>query len=123
MTVQLYKDGDRMQIMTDESDEGDFVSAFACLLEAMIDEGSYDGDWHFQFFHWLPQFVDVCCAYRGYKTKVISKTVFWAGDGTPPYDPVAQIDSHKRVSVPPAGERMGEEPLNTKGKGKGNGHQ
>jgi hypothetical protein len=37
-------------------------------------------DWEFQFEKWLPQIVDICCKYRGYKNSVIEKKVLMSGD-------------------------------------------
>lgn len=105
MSVQLYKDGNCMAIKTDCEDEDEFIDEFSVLLGAMIEDKEYEGDWMFQLTHWLPQVVDMCCAYRGYKTDVRKKQVLIAGFfdfKVPPnheYDPVKQADS-ERQDVP-----------------------
>lgn len=87
MTVKLYKDGDRMAIWTDADNERLFVDEFHHILSDMIEAGEHDNDWEFQLAYWLPQYVDICCSYRGYKNGVTHKTVLIAGswypDGVP----------------------------------------
>ena len=68
--IQLFKDGDRMAIVTDAPTEDQFIRAFSDLLSRMIDDGQYEGDWEFQLGFWLPQVVDICCQYRGYSRDV-----------------------------------------------------
>jgi hypothetical protein len=88
MSVQLYKDGNAMAIETDCDTEALFVRKFCHMLSEMIEAGSYDGDWEGQLHSWLPQFVEICNAYKGYKTSVRQKTVYIAGEaslGNPVY--------------------------------------
>lgn len=75
MALRFFKDGDTMGLQTDCETEPEFIDAFASSLEAMIAEGKFENDWHFQLNAWLPQFVDIVCAYRGYKSADIKKSV------------------------------------------------
>ena len=100
MSIQLHKDGDTMAIVTDALDEQDFTQEFSKLLSEMIDENSFEGDWEFQFDIWLPQFVDICCKYRGYKNNVEEKKVLIAGSFTPSSEPVGSIDDHGLTTIP-----------------------
>ena len=78
--INLYKDGDSMAIETNAKDEHSFNYEFAELLSDIIEEGAHDGDWSFQLQIWLPQYVDICCKYRGYKNNVTETRVLLAGD-------------------------------------------
>ena len=75
MSTKLFKDGDNMAIQTDEREENDFIRSFCHILSNIIEDGIFDHDWYFQLEYWLPQFVDICCKYRGYKNSVFAKTV------------------------------------------------
>ena len=81
MTTKLFKDGDRMAIQTDAPTEDQFMEDFSHILADMADHGTFESDWDFQFRIWLPQVVEVCCAYRGYKTTVSSKRQIIAATG------------------------------------------
>ena len=104
--IELYKDGNVMAIQTDAKDEREFIDGFSNLLSDMIYEGkfmnvadmeyigpeekesearkelskSFGNDWAFQFNEWLPQMVDICCKYRGYKNTVHEKKLLIAGN-------------------------------------------
>ena len=93
MFIELHKDGDSMGIMTDADNEDDFTDAVSAALAELIDKGAYTGDWIFQFKLWLPAYVDIIGALRGYKTNVSKHTVYAAG--TPVFrskDVVLRID-------------------------------
>jgi hypothetical protein len=79
MGIELYKDGDNMAIATDAKSEVAFLDDMAELFSHMIEAKEYEGDWCFQFSHWLPQIVDLCCKYRGYKSPVHETRVLVAG--------------------------------------------
>ena len=78
--IELFKDGDNMAIRTDCQSEDQFMNEFSHLLSGLIDEGSYQGDWEFQLSIWLPQCIEICCKYRGYKADVEERRVLVAGD-------------------------------------------
>ena len=78
--VKLYKDGDTMAILTDANDEREFSESFADALSLLIESGKYVGDWSFQLERWLPQYVEICCKYRGYKSNVKEKRLLTAGE-------------------------------------------
>ena len=101
MSVQLFKDGDSMAIMTDAKDERQFTDEFVALLARMIDEDSFEGDWEFQLGYWLPQFVALCCKYRGYKADVMERRMLIAGDVYPAKEPIAWIDERGNITYPP----------------------
>ena len=91
--IKLFKDGHSMAIVTNCYDERDFQMEFAQLLAEEIERGSYEHDWEFQFGHWLPQYVDICCKYRGYKNEVRERKELIAGDlSYAGLNPVAVID-------------------------------
>ena len=100
--IELFKDGDHMAIRTSCKDEREFLEKLALMLEGMIHDGKfiyahelgqedpedfadgpflppYHNDWGFQLQMWLPQIVDICCKYRGYKSEVYEERVFIAG--------------------------------------------
>lgn len=101
MSVQLYKDGDAMAIQTDCQTEDEFVEQFSDLLSDLISNNKYEHDWEFQFSYWLPQFTDICCAYRGYKNKVTKRTVMLSG-----YPRVSDPPTHE---IDPSRNRKGTE--------------
>ncbi len=77
--IELYKDGDHMAIKTDCLDERDFIQELSAFLNQLIYEGEYEGDWEFQLRWWLPQVIDIACAYRGYKAPVEKRTIYITG--------------------------------------------
>jgi hypothetical protein len=91
--VRLYKDGDKMGIMTDISDERDFIDKISRAFSQMIETGMQDNDWYFQFVHWLPCIIDICGSMRGYKTNVRKLTETYAGAVYNPDLPVVSVDS------------------------------
>ncbi len=91
MATRLYKDGDRMAIETDADTEGMFLEDFAVALEELIETGRHEHDWEFQFRFWLPEMVDICCAYRGYKNEVVKRTLYIAGEWGLPGQPEVEI--------------------------------
>jgi hypothetical protein len=123
--IRLFKDGDSMAIITDAPDEQAFVFQMADLLSRMLASGDffvgkdandgtlvkvdnkkgeitgpidevYANDWEFQFRFWLPQIVDLCCKYRGYKNTIQEKKLMMAGAGWFKGDePVASIGEDK----------------------------
>jgi len=93
--IRLYKSGDSMAIQTDCSNEQEFVEMFTELLGGMVQEQRYEGDWEFQLSYWLPQFVDLCCAYRGYKADVEKQTMMTVGSRIVPDKPSHEISRQK----------------------------
>lgn len=83
MSVQLYKEGQALAIQTDCQTEEAFTEQFCELLTMAIDGNTHAGEWEFHLRQWLPQFVELCNAYRGYKAKVTTKTIYTSGDITP----------------------------------------
>ena len=84
MSVQLFKNHQALAIQTDCATEETFVEQFCTVFAEAIHSGAHDGEWEFHLRQWLPQFVELCCAYRGYKSsKVTTKTVYTAGELTP----------------------------------------
>jgi len=93
--IELFKDGDMMAIKTDAKDEQTFLYEMSGLFDQMIQDQTFNGtcivndeikmecDWEFQFSFWLPQIVDICCKYRGYKSNVNEKRVLIAGAISP----------------------------------------
>lgn len=84
MTTKFYKNGDSMSIGTDAKDEDTFLDDCGRVLSALIDSGAHGGDWEFQFMYWLPQIVELCCKYRGYKSDVTEQCTLFAGSYVPP---------------------------------------
>jgi hypothetical protein len=95
MSVQLFKYGDSMAIKTDCGNEGQFRDEFCELLNHLIDQGTYEGDWMFQFQLWLDQYVEIVNAYRGYKCKVEKSTVITCGNILMGAEPSHQYDPRK----------------------------
>ena len=83
MMVELFKNGDTMAIRTDAKDERDFIDQIGEAFSKLIQSNRYEGDWEFQFGFWLPQVVDICCAYRNYKNTVTVRRQLIAGDYYP----------------------------------------
>ena len=109
--ISFYKNGDTMGIETDCKDEREFLEGVSETFSSMIAEGRfmaedllkaesleeipeiakkiniaspknlYGNDWAFQLNYWLPQIVDICCKYRGYKSAVAEKRLLIAGAG------------------------------------------
>jgi len=103
--LELFKEGAHMSVKTDANSEGEFMDQFCEALAELIDKGWAKDDWKFQFHYWLPQLVDICCAYRGYKTGVEKKTVYIAGTHSPsPADSVILVGQSRPVVVPEAEE-------------------
>jgi len=114
MGTKLYKDGDQMGIWTDAIDEREFLDQVAQLFNDLIEHGwcisvgsttdgavqapSYEEamacDWEFQFNIWIPQIVEICCKYRGYKSDVNETRVLFYGNILPK-DFIAEIDNKR----------------------------
>jgi hypothetical protein len=93
MSIRLYKDGDSMAIETDCDDEGTFVRQFCSLMSSLVASETYANDWEACFLGYLPHFVEICNAYRGYKTaQVQTRTVYVAGV-IPPTNAAHAIDN------------------------------
>ena len=109
--INLYKDGENMAIVTDCIDEREFLGDMAVLLEGMIIEGQFmvfktnkppnkedieNGclhacDWADQLRAWLPQIVEICCKYRGYKAEVQQQILYSTGSQFIQMEPCASI--------------------------------
>lgn len=96
MATILYKDGDTMAVSTEADDEDQFHAEFCELLSDMINRNIFDGDWEFQLRFWLPQYVDICCKLRGYKSNVLEKRKIIAGQFTP-NSFLSQIDERRNI--------------------------
>ena len=103
--IKLYKDGDSMGITTDAKDEGEFIEDFSKKIAFAIEEKIFEGDWEFQFVRWLPQFVDICCKYKGYKSTVKEKRVLFTGDIWPDDKYVVLVDRKKMLEEGQEGEK------------------
>lgn len=77
--VEFYKDGDRMGIATTCTSESQFLGEVSAGLSKMIDEGTFYGDWEFQFDGWLPVIVEICCKLRGHGNRVTEQKILKAG--------------------------------------------
>ena len=92
--IEMYKDGNVMSIVTDSNDERDFLQDLSALLAGEIAAGNFQDDWEFQFNNWLPQVVDICNKYRGYKSPVAERRVLISG--TPPYGEAKPVAKYSR---------------------------
>jgi hypothetical protein len=88
-----------MAIVTDAEDETAFLDQVSKTLGALADSSIHTGDWTFQFDYWLPQIVDICCKYRGYKNSVIEHKVLCSGshDCLPVLEVEATYESGKVI--------------------------
>lgn len=98
--LTLSKDGDRMQIYTDAKTESELTTQMAQALEALIDSGRHTGDWQFQLGFWLPYYVELICALRGYKTTVRQQTLWISGDNTVVAKDIQVTVAQGRVVIP-----------------------
>jgi hypothetical protein len=94
-TVELHKDGDRMGIRTNATNEDSFIRALSEALDVAVRTGRFQwldeeaskkachdvigSDWEFQFGYWLRNAVDICCKLRGYKSTVEEQRILVAG--------------------------------------------
>lgn len=78
--IKFYQEGNSMVIQTDAKDEREFSDQFAEAVARMIDGNLYAGEWYFRLAEWLPQYFELMCAYRGYKTTVARTILYIAGD-------------------------------------------
>ena len=107
--IELYKDGDYIVIMTDEKDERDFLDQMSRLLNDMIEARQYENDWYFQFSFWLPQIVNICCKYRGYKSSVLARQLLISGSLPPnKMEPTSSIDRDESTLTPSTSITRGE---------------
>ena len=83
MSVQFFKQGLAFALQTDCNTEELFMEQFCTQLSEVIEEGKHAGEWEFHLRQWLPQCVELCNAYRGYKAKVVTKTVYTVGEIVP----------------------------------------
>lgn len=78
-TVQFFKDGDSMAIVTDGNDEREFMAQAAAGLAQESDRPEYERE----LAVWLPQIVDIVCKMRGYKANVTERRLLMAGEWLP----------------------------------------
>ena len=64
-----------------ENTKKDFVEGVPDL--DVIFGVAWSNDWGFQFEYWLPQIVEICCKYRGYKSVVTEERVLAVGAYSP----------------------------------------
>lgn len=62
--VRLHKDGNVMGISTNAKTEYELTTAFAQALASLIQAGTFEDDWEFQFMLWLPQYASLVRALR-----------------------------------------------------------
>jgi len=79
LKTEFFKSGDSMAIRTNARTEDDFIRSASEVLDEMIENERFAGDWEFQLFRWLPQIVDIACKLRGYKADVQEERVLIAG--------------------------------------------
>jgi len=96
--IKLFKCGDNMGISTDAQDEWEFLSQFSELLSGLINEGKYKNDWQFHLNSWLPQMIEICCKYRGYKANVQESRILSIGGFLPTEVEVASIDDRHKMN-------------------------
>ena len=93
--IELYKNGDKMAILTNAKNEDDFIDEISFLLDEIIDKKAYENDWYFQLLYWLPQIVEICCYYRGYKTEIAEGKVLISGNVRRDAKPVYSYNPEK----------------------------
>lgn len=115
-TVKLFKDGDTMAIETTCVDETVFIQRVSAVLGELADAGAHINDWDFQLNIWLPQIVDICCKYRGYKNTIRTETVYTAGHFRAGGESIeAEINAKGEIKnhVPPLSAEEWEEAINS----------
>jgi hypothetical protein len=93
--VKLYKDGDTMAIVTDAISEDEFLDQLGQAWHTLIENKYFEHDWYFQFSYWLPQVVDICCKYRGYKNNVLQRQLLCAGSVFPDEKILVDLDERR----------------------------
>jgi hypothetical protein len=93
--IRLYKDGNCMGIETDCASECNFREEFSLALEKAIHERSFEGDWQFQLEHWLENYADICCRYRGMKDAATAVMTIHSGSTTRSENVFVEVDSAK----------------------------
>jgi hypothetical protein len=80
MSVKLFRDEHGYAVQTEAANEQVFTTQLSQLLSQMIEDDAYAGHWQQVLRPWLAQAVNICCAYRGYKTEdVEQRTLYTAG--------------------------------------------
>lgn len=77
--VKLYKDGDRMAVETNCTDPDTFIQQCSEVLDKLIEEGEFDGDWALQLMYWLPQIATIYYKLGGDLSELESSSFFVAG--------------------------------------------
>ncbi len=63
----------------------------------------------FQFSFWLPQIVNICCKYRGYKSSVLARQLLISGSLPPnKMEPTSSIDRDESTLTPSTSITRGE---------------
>jgi hypothetical protein len=107
--LELYKDGDALGIITDIETEETFTREFARLLDRLIMNKAYDGDWEFQLELWFKAAFDVIAKLRGYKANVEVHTLIKSGKFTPISDRVIEAINARDSALPqPKPQNLGE---------------
>lgn len=57
--IEFYKNGNVFGIKTDANAHGNFVDNFSMLIEGLIDNGVFDGDWGFQIVGLVHCYIEI----------------------------------------------------------------
>lgn len=99
--LELYRDGEKVGLMTDAESEEEFRRAFSDLFAGLIAQGRVIEGTDCNAI--LRQFSEVVCKLRGYKSNVRTRTLIEAGDFTPGEVMLeAKVDTRGKVLIPEA---------------------
>ena len=105
MATRLFRNEQGYAVQTDCLSEEDFTRQFSALLAQLLTQDTYAGHWDAVLNAWLPQLVNICCAYRGYPMpEVTIQTLYTAG----PLPTTAMVPAHSMYDEAPLPAR--EEP-------------
>lgn len=101
--LEIYKDGEKIGLMTDAGTEEEFRRAFAGVLAGLLTQGKLGEDADFHLGGLLTQYAEVVCKLRGYKANVRTRTLIEAGEFTPGEVMLeAKVDARGKVLIPEA---------------------
>jgi hypothetical protein len=108
MATRLFRNEQGAAIQTECLSEEEFTRQFSVLLARLIAQDTYAGHWDAVLTAWLPQLVNICCAYRGYPVpEVTIRTLYTAG--RLPTTAVVPTHSMQAEAQVPESEEPGEQ--------------
>jgi hypothetical protein len=100
MAIRLFRNEQGYAVQTECRSEEEFTRQFSVLLARLIAQDTYAGHWDAVLNAWLPQMVDICCAYRGYPMPEVTIQTRYTAGQLPTTAGVPTYSMHDEAPIP-----------------------